>query len=137
MQAKTVILKNESDTGAVANKLVSELKKGDVVALYGDLGVGKTRFVQFCCQRLGIDEYVSSPSFVLINQYQADVSVNHCDLFRLENKEEVWELGLEQMFENAITFIEWPRLAEDILPTRTIRLWFQFENEHRKLIISK
>lgn len=137
MQAKTVILKSESDTEAAARELVSELKKGDVVALYGDLGVGKTRFVQFCCQALGIDEYVSSPSFVLINQYQAEIRINHCDLFRLEDKEEVWELGLEQLFDDSITFIEWPRLAEDILPKQTIRLWFHFENGHRKLTVSK
>jgi len=130
-------LRTERDTIALAKLVASYLKAGDVIALYGELGAGKTFFTQQLCRFLGISEIVSSPSYVLINQYDGDIPVTHVDFYRLAAYEEVLELGLEEMLEDKITVIEWPEVAAEILPEDTLKIHFYFDGIKRKAIISK
>ena len=134
---RTVILPDEKATEQLAEKISREIRTSDVLALYGELGVGKTSFTQYLCKALGVHEYVSSPSYVLINEYKGRLEIAHVDLYRLNNPEEVWELGLEEFFEQKLTIIEWPEIAKDILPARTIHFYFSFLNKARKVKIMK
>lgn len=99
-----------------------DLRKGDVVALWGDLGVGKTTLARSVIRALmgeAID--VPSPTFTLVQVYETSLGeVWHCDLYRLKNSQEVFELGLEDAFHGAICLIEWPERLENLLPQKRI-----------------
>ena len=129
------ILKSEDDTIEFAKELAPKLKKGDVLALYGELGTGKTFFTQQLCKFLGVTENVSSPSYVLMNEYMGTHIIHHLDLYRLDAAEEVLELGLYDLYEDAITIIEWPEIADGMLPENTIHIYFEFIDHDRKVTI--
>ena len=131
------ILKSEDDTIEFAKELAPKLKKGDVLALYGELGTGKTFFTQQLCKSLGVTENVSSPSYVLMNEYTGIFIIHLLDLYRLDAAEEVLELGLYDLYEDAITIIEWPEIADGMLPENTIHIYFEFVDTYRKVRISK
>ena len=128
---KTVIIKSKKDTDNLAKSLASHLKTGDIVALYGELGAGKTFFTQRLCHHLGVKENVSSPSYVLMNDYVGKFPVSHLDLYRIDSTDELLELGLHDLFEGRITIIEWPEIAEDLLPKQIIKIRFEFKNSNR------
>jgi len=132
---KERILKSENDTIAFAKEIAKSVKKGDVFALYGELGAGKTFFTKHFCRYLGVTENVSSPSYVLMNEYEGDFKIIHLDLYRLDSSEEVLELGLYDLFENAVTIIEWPEIAEEMLPENTRHIHFEFVDQYRKVEI--
>ncbi len=102
------ITRSPEETQAIAQELAQRLEKGDVVLLKGDLGAGKTTFIQGLAQGLQVPEdiYVSSPTFALINEYPGRITLYHVDLYRLE-PEDVLDLGLEDLLAQGILAIEW------------------------------
>ena len=105
------ITNNADETLQLGKSLGSKLIAGDLVLLFGDLGAGKTCLTQGICLGAGLDKstYIRSPTFTLINEYQGVVPIFHIDLYRLETKEEIMNLGLEEIiYSKAITIIEWP-----------------------------
>ncbi len=112
------------ETMALGRALGARLLPGDVVALLGDLGSGKTRFVTGACQALGVRVAVASPTFTLINEYPAPFgTVVHIDLYRIHTRRELAELGVEEYFGGeTVCFIEWPELLEEFLPERHYRV---------------
>ena len=101
---------DEAATEALAVRLSEAVSMGDVIALFGDLGIGKSVFARaFIRAYANIDEDIPSPSFTLVQFYAADASpVFHFDLYRLEKSEEVLELGIEEAFAEGVSLIEWP-----------------------------
>jgi tRNA threonylcarbamoyladenosine biosynthesis protein TsaE len=128
---KKIILKSKKDTDNLAEEIAKTLKLGDVIALYGELGAGKTFFTQKLCKYLGVEENVSSPSYVLMNEYSGKFSVAHLDLYRIDAEEELLELGLYDLFENRITIIEWAEIADRLLPDNTKKIRFEFDGSNR------
>lgn len=105
------------ETWALAARLASELKPGTVIALHGDLGAGKTCFVQGLAAALDIDEPITSPTYTLIAEYNGRLPLHHIDLYRLSGPDEALGLGIEEYFEcGGITAIEWAERAEGLLP---------------------
>ena len=99
-----------SELESLASDFVRTLKQGDVVYMMGDLGAGKTTFVRAAIQSLlGHDETVPSPTFTLVQTYDSTPPIWHYDLYRLNDPEEVLELGMDEAFDQGITFIEWPQ----------------------------
>lgn len=112
---------SENDTANLAHKLKPLLKKGDIIALYGTLGVGKTAFTRALIQSEIPDEEVPSPTFTLVQTYTLNEGeLFHFDLYRLETPEEVYELGIEDAFSDGISLIEWPEKMGYILPYKKI-----------------
>ena len=104
------------DTRHAGSVFAATLQPGDIVALFGDLGAGKTEFVRGSCEALGVDgAVVTSPTFTIVNEYEGDdATVFHFDAFRLRSEAEFYDLGYEEyFFGRAISFVEWP----DRLPT--------------------
>jgi tRNA threonylcarbamoyladenosine biosynthesis protein TsaE len=134
---RTYLINKENETKEVAKTIARILGKGDVLALYGDLGAGKTFFAQHLCLYLGVKENVSSPSFVILNEYAGNFPIFHFDLYRLDNEEELLEIGIYDVLETGITIIEWPELAQKILPKHTYHCFFSLEEHSRKLKIVK
>ena len=98
------------ETLQLGKSLGSSLVPGDIILLNGDLGAGKTHLTQGICYGMGLDEgsYIRSPTFTLINEYQGKLPIYHIDLYRIDNLEEIYFLGLEEiLFNQGITIIEW------------------------------
>lgn len=127
MENRNNNFKTESpeETQALGEKIGKMLKRGDVIALIGDLGTGKTCLTQGIARGVGIarNEIVSSPSYILINEYNGTVPIYHIDLYRLENSEEIAELGLSEYVEgDGICIIEWAERMADALPDSCIKI---------------
>jgi tRNA threonylcarbamoyladenosine biosynthesis protein TsaE len=90
------------------------------------MGVGKTTLVKAICEELGVTETVTSPTFAIVNEYRSDTSgelIYHFDLYRIKKLEEVYDMGYEDYFySGALCFIEWPELAEDLLPDNVVKV---------------
>lgn len=134
---KERFLNSKKDTDDFAREVASNLKVGDVLALYGELGSGKTYFTQQLCKFLDVKENVSSPSYVLMNEYSGKYPIRHLDLYRLDTQDDVMELGLYELFDDAVTIIEWAELAREFLPENTIHIHFEFVGKARKVVINK
>ncbi|MEW6511399.1 MAG: tRNA (adenosine(37)-N6)-threonylcarbamoyltransferase complex ATPase subunit type 1 TsaE [Bacteroidota bacterium] len=112
------VSRSAEETEALGREFAHQLRPGDVVALIGTLGSGKTRFVAGVCSGLGVSARVTSPTFTLINEYHAPFGlVAHADMYRIRRRSEVGELGLEEYFnDRCICLIEWAETILDLLP---------------------
>ena len=133
-------LSSEKKTKELANRFLKKIKVGDVIFLYGEMGVGKTTFVRYLINgfqkknELKITD-VTSPTFTLLNEYQIDkIKINHYDLFRIKSKEEVQNLDLFENNLNQITIIEWPQIIEK-KPKNLIKLIFEYEDNYQKRLV--
>ena len=119
MESKIFYSTSLDDTYNIASVFFKELKPGDIVVLEGDLGVGKTEFVRAVCNRFGINDVITSPTFTLINQYDSEfANIYHIDLYRIKTTNELLGLGFQELFENkkSIFFIEWAENSFDLIP---------------------
>jgi tRNA threonylcarbamoyladenosine biosynthesis protein TsaE len=126
-----------SETIRMGKRLGRLLEPGDVVALVGDLGTGKTQFIKGLAEGAGVGKatYVSSPSFTLINEYQGRIPLYHIDLYRLESEKEVEGLGLEEyVLGNGITAIEWADKVSSLLPEELLLVKIHYTGEHSRTI---
>ena len=115
--------RNESETEALGERLAKCLRAGAVVALYGDLGAGKTAFVRGMARGLDIRESVSSPTFTIVNEYPGDPALFHFDMYRLKNAEELYGIGWEDYLDrNGICVTEWSERIEEALPEDAVRV---------------
>ena len=136
--AKTVsfFLKDEAATARLGEWFANHLTGGDCVLLSGPIGAGTSHFARaFIRARLGRMEDVPSPTFTLVQTYDADVEIWHADLYRLSHPDEVIELGLEQAFSNAICLIEWPDRLGNLAPANAIRLELSALGEGRMVTV--
>jgi tRNA threonylcarbamoyladenosine biosynthesis protein TsaE len=132
----TLYLANADETARLGAWLAPRLQVGDCLLLTGPIGAGKSHLARTIIQtRLGQAEDVPSPTFTLVQSYQADVEIWHADLYRLSHPDEVLELGLETAFETAITLIEWPDRLGRFTPTGAIHLKFSLSADGRQVDI--
>ena len=112
------------DTREFAKMLAKEAKEGQIYLLSGDLGTGKTAFAQGFAQGLGIEDYVNSPTFTIMQIYdKGRLPLYHFDVYRIGDSSEMDELGYEEyFFGNGVSLVEWPEMIEDILPDDAIRI---------------
>ncbi|NLV91544.1 MAG: tRNA (adenosine(37)-N6)-threonylcarbamoyltransferase complex ATPase subunit type 1 TsaE [Firmicutes bacterium] len=129
---------SEANTRDIGAALAKALQPGDIIALTGDLGAGKTALVKGIAQGLGVQEPVTSPTFALVNEYYGQMPVYHFDVYRLEEPEELEDIGYEEYwYGEGITLIEWANLVEDYLPEDVI--WITVEKTgaaKRQLVIT-
>jgi tRNA threonylcarbamoyladenosine biosynthesis protein TsaE len=120
-----------------ARKLINAFPGSRIFAIYGEMGAGKTTLIKSICRVLEVDDVTSSPSFGLIHEYRTRPgnSIYHFDFYRIENIEEVFDIGYEEyLFSGDYCFLEWPELVEDILPDETVRLRIQVKDEGLRLL---
>lgn len=132
-----IIANNAEDTLKIGRKLASLLKKGDVVVLTGELGAGKTKFVEGFLKHYNLQDDISSPTFNIVNEYvQNTNSIYHFDVYRLEDSDEFYAIGGEEYFEKGICLIEWGELILDALPNDFIHITFNknHSNENERTI---
>lgn len=135
---KTYISRSIEDTYKIANEFAKTVTQGDIVLLVGDLGAGKTAFVKGIVKSFGGDqEGVTSPTFTIVNAYDLEnFSIFHFDLYRLENPEELYNIGFEEYFYgNGICFIEWPERASDFFDSNAKIVQINKIDEHTREIL--
>jgi tRNA threonylcarbamoyladenosine biosynthesis protein TsaE len=122
-----VDLPDEAATAAFAGRISALAAVGDIIALKGDLGAGKTTFARGFIRARGGTEEVPSPTFTLVQIYDLGSAVVwHFDLYRLKSPEEAWELGIEDAFAGGVSLIEWPERLGPVLPRRRLEIEFLF-----------
>ena len=125
------ILSDVNQMRAWAAEFAKQLKAPVVVALHGNLGMGKSEIARTVIQTLrGADTVVPSPTFTIVQNYDG---ISHFDVYRLTDVSELTEVGLQHAMENDITLIEWPEIASDVLPANTVHIYITEYNGGRKL----
>ena len=119
----TIKIESLQDIERAARQFVEAMGDRKVLAFYGPMGVGKTTFIKAICKELQVDDVITSPTFAIVNEYQTRQGqpVFHFDFYRIRKIEEVYDMGYEDyLYSGALCLIEWPELAEDILPADTV-----------------
>ena len=131
---REVIIHCQGDTEKFGMELAEDLAPGDVLALMGDLGAGKTTLTKYIAKGLGVTETVTSPTFTIVNEYIAnDTNIYHFDVYRLADSDEFFAMGGLEYFENGISLIEWGNIIQDILPKRHIEITINKDNNNKNI----
>lgn len=137
---KTQIVCNKiSELSGIARLLIEKYPDQRLFAFYGEMGAGKTTFIQYLCDFLGFEETVSSPTFSLVNVYQTkeDETIYHFDFYRIEKLEEVYDMGYEEYFYSGnYCFLEWPEKISQLLPPDVIEVRIEVNHMDEKRFIS-
>ncbi len=127
------VLNNVEEMRAWARDFAGNLSAPCVVALHGDLGMGKSEIARCVIQTLrGADTVVPSPTFTIVQSYDG---ISHFDLYRIEDADELVEVGLEHAMQNDITLIEWPEIADGMLPVDTIHVFITQHGDGRRVVV--
>ena len=127
--------KSTSETIRLGKRIGGHLRPGDVVALAGELGTGKTQFIKGVAAGVGVGKstYITSPSFTLINEYTGKIPFYHIDLYRLKTEKEAEELGLEEYFQSrGITAIEWADKIPSLLPKEMLWVHLYYTGKYAR-----
>jgi len=127
------------DLGEAARRLLSFAGSQRIIAFYGEMGAGKTTFIQAICRELGVNEHVSSPTFSLVNEYRDKDGqpVYHFDFYRINNENEAVDIGCEEYFNSgSLCLIEWPEKILNLLPHPLVKVVIEINNQARRLTFS-
>ncbi len=133
---RTVQIKNEEETKKFGMEIAGSLCKGDVLALIGDLGTGKTALTSYIAQGLGIARRVNSPTFTIVKEYtEGRLPLYHFDVYRVSDPEELFNIGIEEyFFGEGVCIVEWADLIEEILPEDTKYIYLEYgKNEGERV----
>ena len=118
-----IITENEKETLELAAAFAGTLETGNVVALFGELGSGKTVFARGIARALGITEKITSPTFILINEFHGSIPLYHMDLYRMDSIQEIQDIGVEDYFYgDGICVVEWAEKLGELYPENAIRV---------------
>lgn len=132
MKEYNITINGIEDYPQAAREFVKLLDKGRIFAFYGKMGSGKTTFIKSICEELGVEDTINSPTFAIVNEYEdrEQNTIYHFDFYRIKSLEEVYNMGYEEyLYGDAICFMEWPELIEELLPEETVKVFVE-ENEN-------
>ena len=130
------------DTMTIASELAKTLGGGEFIAMYGDLGAGKTAFVQGMAKALGVTQHVTSPTFTIVNEYEGRLPLYHFDVYRIADPDEMYEIGFEEyVYSDGVCVVEWAELIEELFPEEYLRLVIQKDEgkgfDYRRITIER
>ena len=130
-------IKSLEKMGEAAREIISKMGEAKVFAFYGKMGAGKTTFIKAVCEELGVSDVITSPTFAIINEYEATSgTIYHFDFYRIKKLEEVYDMGYEDYFySGALCFIEWPELIEEVLPEDAVKVEITEEEDGSRTIL--
>ena len=133
------IIFKEEDIKQAAKQFVETMGENTVFAFYGKMGAGKTTFIKAVCEELGVADTVTSPTFAIVNEYEAAGGrpIYHFDFYRIKKVSEAYDMGCEEYFYSGHPcFIEWPELIEEVLPEETVNVTIEaLSNGERQLVL--
>ena len=142
MDSRVAITKSNTETQKLGESFAEKIKNGGIVALYGDLGAGKTTFVQGFAKGLGINQRIISPTFIIVRQYKVSSEklavscLYHIDLYRVQSQKEIEGLGIKEILNDPhnIVVIEWAEKLKNVLPKKLIEVRFEYVDENTRKI---
>ena len=129
-------IKNQDSIKDAAQQFIREMGDCRVFAFYGKMGAGKTTFIKAICEELGVEDVITSPTFAIVNEYEApDTTIYHFDFYRIKKLEEVYDMGYEDYFYGGgLCFIEWPELIEELLPEDALRITITEQSDGSRMV---
>jgi tRNA threonylcarbamoyladenosine biosynthesis protein TsaE len=132
-----IYLENEEKTREIGSKLGELLTPKSVICLIGDLGAGKTTMTQSLARALGVDDYITSPTFTIVNEYEGRMPLYHFDVYRIGSSEEMYDIGFDEYIDGeGVCIIEWANLIEDILPDEYLYIEMNYKETGREMILT-
>jgi tRNA threonylcarbamoyladenosine biosynthesis protein TsaE len=126
---------DRNETILLGERIGKSLKAGDIVALSGELGAGKTTLIQGIAKGLGIRDWVTSPTFTIINEFKGTVNLYHVDLYRIDRMEDAVDVEIEEYFtKGGVTVIEWAEKIKPLLPDKTIEINMDIISDNKRKI---
>ena len=131
-----IYLEDENKTKEIGYKLGKLLTENSIICLVGDLGAGKTTLTQSIAKALEVDDYITSPTFTIVNEYEGKYPLYHFDVYRIGSSDEIYDIGYYEYIENGgVCIIEWANLIEDILPDEYLYINLKYLNNSREMIL--
>ncbi len=131
---KTIYLNEDKDTREIGFKLGKLLNPGNVICLVGDLGAGKTTMTQSLAEALEVDDYITSPTFTIVNEYEGKMPLYHFDVYRIGCSDEMYDIGFEEYINGeGVCIIEWANIIEDILPDEYLKIELNYKDMGREM----
>ena len=132
-----IYLENEEQTKEIGYKLGQLLTPKSVVCLIGDLGAGKTTMTQSLAKALEVDDYITSPTFNIVNEYEVRMPLYHFDVYRIGSSDEMYDIGFDEYIDGeGVCIIEWANLIEDILPNEYLYIEMNYKETGREMILT-
>ena len=131
MKEYTIKIKGLEDYPQAAREFIGQMQGARIFAFYGKMGSGKTTLIKSICEELGVEDSINSPTFAIVNEYEdrEHRTIFHFDFYRIKSLEEVYNMGYEEyVYSDAICFMEWPELIEELLPEETTKVYIE-END--------
>lgn len=120
-----LLIKTESELPYIAKQLLPAIREHQIIAFYGEMGAGKTTLIKEICNQMGVQDYVTSPTFSIVNIYiaQSQEEIYHFDFYRIESLKEAVDIGLDEYFDSGnICLMEWPEKIESYLPKEVLKI---------------
>lgn len=132
-----IITRSEEETLKLGVEIGEKLMPGDVVSLNGDLGAGKTHITKGIAMGLGVEDYITSPTFIIVNEYEGRLPLYHFDVYRINDIGEMYEIGFEEyLYGNGVCIIEWGKIVDELLPEDTIKIDInKIDDNTREIVI--
>ena len=137
MKSFEIISNSQTDTEKIAKLIAKYIKNKDIIILTGELGAGKTKFVEGFLSYFNLQDEISSPTFNIVNEYSTNnFNIYHFDVYRLEDIDEFFAIGGEEYFEKGVCLIEWGETIQNILPKNYIQITFKrdYKNENKRIL---
>lgn len=132
-----IYLENEEKTREIGYKLGQLLTSKSVICLIGDLGAGKTTMTQSLAKSLEVDDYITSPTFTIVNEYEGRMPLYHFDVYRIGSSDEMYDIGFDEYINgDGVCIIEWANLIEDILPEEYLYIEMNYKETGREMILT-
>ena len=132
MKEHTIKITGLEDYPQAAREFISQMQGARIFAFYGKMGSGKTTLIKSICEELGVEDSINSPTFAIVNEYEdrEQRTIFHFDFYRIKSLEEVYNMGYEEyVYSEAICFMEWPELIEELLPEETTKVYIKENSE--------
>lgn len=132
-----IIISNKSRLTEAAGRFIKKTGGSRIFAFYGEMGAGKTTIIRYICKALGSTDIATSPTFTIVNEYKVPGgdSIYHIDLYRIRKLAEIFDFGIEEYLSGrSYCFIEWPEIAEDILPADAVKVRISVDNNERRFM---
>ena len=132
MKEHTIKITGLEDYPQAAREFIGQMQGARIFAFYGKMGSGKTTLIKSICEELGVEDSINSPTFAIVNEYEdrEQRTIFHFDFYRIKSLEEVYNMGYEEyVYSDAICFMEWPELIEELLPEETTKVYIEENSE--------
>lgn len=132
-----IITRSEEETMEVGARIGEKLKSGDVISLNGDLGAGKTHITKGIAKGLGVNDYITSPTFIIVNEYEGRIPLYHFDVYRINDIDEMYEIGFDEyLYGKGVCIVEWGEIVKELLPEYSIKIdIFKIDDNTREIVI--